>query len=173
MTISKQYRINNYIRVNEVRLIGVNGDQLGVVPTATAVSMAKTAKLDLIEISPNSVPPVCKIADFGKFRYDIEKKEKLARKNQKIVVIKEIKIRPKIDTHDFNTKTGHIDRFLKEGNKVRVTIMFRGREMAHKEIGKALLDKVIAQFTPIADVEQPSKLEGYNMTTLLAPKKGK
>ncbi|OGF55356.1 MAG: translation initiation factor IF-3, partial [Candidatus Firestonebacteria bacterium RifOxyC12_full_39_7] len=93
--------------------------------------------------------------------------------NQKIVVIKEIKIRPKIDVHDFNTKTGHIDRFLKEGNKVRVTIMFRGREMAHKEIGKALLDKVIAQFMPIADVEQPSKLEGYNMTTLLAPKKGK
>ena len=119
--INKQYRLNNYIRVNEVRLIGVNGEPLGVVPIATAMMMAKTAKMDLIEISPNTVPPVCKIADFGKFRYEIEKKEKLARKNQKIVVIKEIKIRPKIDVHDFNTKTGHIDRFLKEGNKVRVT----------------------------------------------------
>ncbi len=137
------------------------------------MSMAKTAKLDLIEISPNTVPPVCKIADFGKFRYEIEKKEKLARKNQKTVVIKEIKIRPKIDVHDFQTKTGHIERFIKEGNKVRVTIMFRGREMAHKEIGKALLDKVLTQFIPIADIEQPSKLEGYNMTALLAPKKGK
>lgn len=135
--------------------------------------MAKSQNLDLVEISPNIVPPVCKIIDFGKFRYEQEKKEKLAKKKQKVVVLKEIKIRPKIDIHDFQTKKAHIERFLKEGDKVKVTIMFRGREMAHKEIGKSLLDKIVAEFAPISELEQQSKLEGYNMTIVMIPKKGK
>jgi translation initiation factor IF-3 len=154
-------------------VIGANNEQLGVLPISQAISAAKAQKLDLVEISSASVPPVCKIVNFGKFRYEQEKKEKAAKKKQKIVVLKEIKIRPKIDIHDLKTKKNHIEKFLKEGNKVKVTIMFRGREMAHKEIGKAILDKIVVEFTPLSDVEQQSKLEGYNMSTVLAPKKGK
>jgi translation initiation factor IF-3 len=132
--------------------------------------MAKAQNLDLVEISPQANPPVCKIMDFGKFKYEQEKKMKLARKKQKVVIIKEIKIRPKIDVHDFQTKKSHIERFLKEGNKVRVTIMFRGREMLHKEKGADILNKVIQDFKDLADVEQQPKLEGYNMTIVLTPK---
>jgi len=171
--INKSYRINNQIRVPEVRVLGVNGEQLGVMATPQALVAAKALALDLVEISSSTVPPVCKIVNFGKFRYEQEKKEKAAKKNQKIVVLKEIKIRPKIDIHDLQTKKNHIKEFIEKGNKVRVTIMFRGREMAHKEMGRDILDKILIEFQDFVEVEQASKLEGYNMAMVLAPKKGK
>ena len=171
--INKAYRTNNQIRVAEVRVLGSAGEQLGVLPIAQAVSAARAQGLDLVEISSSSIPPVCRIVNFGKFKYEQEKKEKAAKKNQKIVLLKEIKIRPKIDIHDLQTKKKHIQSFLDDGNKCKVTIMFRGREMAHKEMGRDILDRIIADFAEIADLEQNSKLEGYNMTMVLAPKKGK
>ncbi len=171
--INKSYRINNQIRVAEVRVLGVNGEQLGVMATPQALAAAKAQALDLVEISSSTVPPVCRIVNFGKFKYEQEKKEKAAKKNQKIVILKEIKIRPKIDIHDLTTKKNHIKDFIEKGNKVRVTIMFRGREMAHKEMGRDILDKILIEFQDFVDVEQASKLEGYNMAMVLAPKKGK
>lgn len=146
---------------------------MGVMPIAQAIAAAKALGLDLVEVSSSSVPPVCRIVNFGKFRYEQEKKEKAAKKNQKIVLLKEIKIRPKIDIHDLQTKKNHIQSFLNDGNKVKITIMFRGREMAHKEMGKDILDRIVADFAEISELEQHSKLEGYNMTIVLAPKKGK
>ncbi|MFH1825193.1 MAG: translation initiation factor IF-3 [Candidatus Firestonebacteria bacterium] len=171
--MEKRYRINNQIRANEVRVLGPNGEQIGVISLSSAVNMARAQKLDLVEISPQVNPPVCKIMNFGKFRYEQEKKLKLAKKKQKVVVLKEIKIRPKIDIHDFQTKKAHIERFLKEGDKVKVTIMFRGREMLHKERGRDILNNVIQEFKDLSEIEQQTKLEGYNMTIVLNPKKGK
>ena len=138
-----------------------------------ALAIAKEKGLDLIEISSDATPPVCKIADLGKYVYDLHKKEKQSKRKQKLVIVKEMKIRPKIDEHDYQTKLNHLIRFLSRGDKTKVTIMFRGREMAHKDIGRKILDRVIENLAELSDVENPPKMEGYNMTLLLSPKRKK
>lgn len=168
--ISKDMRINEEIRVKEVRLIGPENDQLGIVPIKTALSMALEKEMDLVEIAPMAKPPVCRIMDFGKFKYEQSKREKEARKKQKIVNVKEVKIRPNIEDHDLEVKTKNAVKFLTEGDKVKVTLMFRGREMAHAELGKILLKRVAEETKDIATVERLPKVEGRNMIMILAPK---
>ncbi len=163
--------MNHRIRARELRVIGPDGGQLGVLTPEVALAKAQELGLDLVEVSPTARPPVCKIMDYGKYKYDMKKKAAGARKNQHATEIKEIKFRPKIEEHDFDTKTGHVRRFLAEGNKVKLTMMFRGREITHSEIAKAVLDKVAEKLADTAVVEQQPKLEGRNMTMLLAPKK--
>ena len=164
-------RINDRIRTPRCRLIAEDGAQLGIFVTTDALSMADEQGLDLVEIAPNADPPVCKIMDFGKYRYEQEQKAKKARKHQTIIQIKEIKFRPKIDKHDYETKKKHVVRFLESGAKVKVTIMFRGREMVHAERGLAILEKLAAELTELGYVENQPKLEGRNMFMLLAPHK--
>lgn len=174
LTISnKELQINEEIRDREVRLIGSDGAQLGVVPTAKALSMAFEQNLDLVKIAPQAVPPVCKIIDYGKFRFEQTKRDKEAKKNQRIVEIKEIRLSLNIDTHDFETKLGHAIRFLKEGNKVKVSIRFRGREMGHPEQGHTIMRRFAEALSDIANVEKPSKLEGRSMLMFLASKPAK
>lgn len=163
-------RINEEIRVKEVRLVGDNGEQLGIIPVKEALRMAQEKELDLVEVSANAKPPVCRIMDYGKYRYEQSKREKEARKKQKIISVKEIKLRPNIEDHDLQTKSKNISKFLKEGDKVKVTMMFRGREMAHAELGKQLLDKVAVDMQEIANIERQPKIEGRNMIMILAPK---
>lgn len=163
-------RINEEIRVKEVRLVGDNGEQLGIIPVKEALRMAQEKELDLVEVSANAKPPVCRIMDYGKYRYEQSKREKEARKKQKIISVKEIKLRPNIEDHDLQTKAKNIAKFLKEGDKVKVTMMFRGREMAHAELGKVLLDKVAVEMQEIANIERQPKIEGRNMIMILAPK---
>ncbi len=153
----------------KVRLISDSGEQIGIVETEKAVSMAYEANLDLVEIAPNANPPVCKIMDYGKYKYKLEIAEKENRKKQSQVVVKEIKLRPKIDKNDLNTKKRHIEKFLKNGNKVKITIMFKGREIVHKEIGENLLNSIIEELKDVCVVEQRAKLEGRNMITVLGP----
>jgi translation initiation factor IF-3 len=164
-------RINDRIRVSEVRLIDENGEQVGVVPTAQALERARNADLDLVEIAPTAKPPVCRILDYSKYKYEQEQRKKAARKHQQQVTVREMKLRPKIATHDYNTKKGHILRFLKDQNKVKVTIMFRGREQAHPERGEALLRKLAGELAELATIEQEPNQEGRNMTMMLAPVK--
>jgi translation initiation factor IF-3 len=154
-----------------VRLIGVDGSQLGIFTTADAQRIADDQNLDLVEMAPNSDPPVCRIMDFGKYKYEQDMKAKKARKHQTKVEIKEIKFRPKIDTHDYETKKKHVVRFLTAGAKVKVTIMFRGREMVHAERGLAILERLAEDLTELAIVESQPKLEGRNMFMLMAPTK--
>ena len=163
-------RINDDIRVREVRVIDENGQQLGIMATRDAVRIAEEHHLDLVEISPQARPPVCKILDYGKSRYEQQKREKEARKKQKVFEIKEVKLRPGIEDHDFDVKFKNAVRFLADGNKVKVTIMFRGREMSHPELGEVLLDKMAAQLGDTAVVEKKPKIEGRNMTMVVAPK---
>lgn len=163
-------RINDDIRVREVRVIDENGQQLGIMATRDAVRIAEEHHLDLVEISPQARPPVCKILDYGKYRYEQQKREKEARKKQKVFEIKEVKLRPGIEDHDFDVKFKNTVRFLADGNKVKVTIMFRGREMSHPELGEVLLDKMAAQLGDTAVVEKKPKIEGRNMTMVVAPK---
>jgi len=163
-------RSNREIRIPKVQLIGADGANLGVVPTDQALRMAEEAGLDLVEISPNTEPPVCKILDLGKLKYANQKKAAEARKKQKIVEIKEIKMRPNIDTHDYDVKMKAMGRFFDEGDKVKVTLKFRGREMAHQELGMKLLQQVKADTVEIAKVEAEPKLEGRQMMMVLAPK---
>ncbi|MCI2098588.1 MAG: translation initiation factor IF-3 [Succiniclasticum sp.] len=163
-------RINDDIRVREVRVIDENGQQLGIMATRDAVRIAEEHHLDLVEISPQARPPVCKILDYGKYRYEQQKREKEARKKQKVFEIKEVKLRPGIEDHDFDVKFKNAVRFLADGNKVKVTIMFRGREMSHPELGEVLLDKMAAQLGDTAVVEKKPKIEGRNMTMVVAPK---
>jgi translation initiation factor IF-3 len=164
-------RINDRIRVPEVRLIDENGEQVGVVPAAQALERARQADLDLVEIAPTAKPPVCRILDYSKYKYEQEQRKKAARKHQQQVTVREMKLRPKIATHDYNTKKGHILRFLKDQNKVKVTIMFRGREQAHPERGEALLRKLAGELAELATIEQEPNQEGRNMTMMLAPVK--
>ena len=164
-------RINDRIRTPRCRLIADDGAQLGIFVTTDALRMADDQGLDLVEIAPTADPPVCKIMDFGKYRYEQEQKAKKARKHQTIIQIKEIKFRPKIDKHDYETKKKHVVRFLESGAKVKVTIMFRGREMVHAERGLAILEKLAAELTELGYVENQPKLEGRNMFMLLAPHK--
>ncbi|WP_113125454.1 translation initiation factor IF-3 [Neorhizobium sp. 2083] len=163
-------RSNREIRIPKVQLIDAEGVNLGIVPTEQALKMAEDAGLDLVEISPNTEPPVCKILDLGKLKYANQKKAAEARKKQKIVEIKEIKMRPNIDTHDYDVKMKAMNRFFEDGDKVKVTLKFRGREMAHQELGMKLLLQVKDDTTEIAKVEAEPKLEGRQMMMVLAPK---
>jgi translation initiation factor IF-3 len=153
-----------------VRLVKEDGTMVGVVPVREAQTMAEEAGLDLVEISPNASPPVCKILDFGKFKYELQKKENEARKKQKVIEVKEIKLRPGIDEHDYQVKMRSVHRFLEEGDKVKVTMRFRGREMVHQELGMKVLDRVRAELDALAKVEQWPRLEGRQMIMVMAPK---
>ena len=153
----------------EVRLIDEDGNQIGIVASRQAMEIADERGLDLVEISPNSKPPVCKIMDFGKYKYQLEISEKLKKKKQSHIVVKEIKLRPKIDKNDLNTKRRQMEKFLKHGNKVKVTVMFRGREIVHKQIAMDILEGLLEDLKEIAVVELRPKLDGYNMIMVLAP----
>jgi translation initiation factor IF-3 len=163
-------RTNREIRVREVQLIDQDGQNRGVLQTADALQLAEEQGLDLVEIAPNSTPPVCKLLDYGKFKYQSQKKAAEARKNQKTVEVKEIKMRPNIDSHDYDVKMRSMRRFFDEGDKVKVTLRFRGREMAHQEIGLRLLFKVRDEVTDTAKVESDPSLEGRQMVMVLAPR---
>ena len=163
-------RINQDIRAPRVLLIDQSGEKQGVMPLSAALEAAEEAGMDLVEISPNSDPPVCKILDYGKFRFQEQKKKAEARKKQKIVEIKEIKLRPNIDIHDYEVKAKAMHRFFEEGDKVKVTLRFRGREMAHPELGMKLLQKVKSDFEPSTKVEYEPRMEGKQMIMILAPK---
>ncbi|MEE8189147.1 MAG: translation initiation factor IF-3 [Kiloniellales bacterium] len=163
-------RVNTAIAVAEVRLIDADGENVGVVSTADALERADNAGLDLVEISPGAEPPVCKILDYGRFKYEDQKRKNEARKKQKTIDVKEIKMRPNIDHHDYDVKMRSIQRFLGDGDKVKVTMRFRGREMAHQELGLKVLDRVRDQLEEIAKVEQFPKMEGRQMTMVIAPK---
>ena len=170
---STEPRINERIRAPRCRLIGIDGSQLGIFAMTDAQRIAEEQDLDLVEIAPLADPPVCRIMDYGKFKYEQTQKEKLARKHQTKVEIKEIKFRPKIDKHDYETKKKHVIRFLDGGAKVKVTIMFRGREMAHPELGLNILEKLAAELGESAIIETQPKIEGRNMHMLIAPTKKK
>ena len=156
----------------EVRVIGADGAQGGVIPTPEALRLAEEAGLELVEVNPRAVPPVCKIMDFGKFKYETSKKEKASRKHQSTIVLKEIKLRPKTDAHDFDFKVKHIRTFLAEGNKCKLVIVFRGREIVHPETGQAMLDKVVKTVNDIAMVEQRPMMEGRRMVMIIGPRGG-
>ncbi len=173
-TIAKlDHQLNEEIRDKEVRLIGADGVMIGIVSSAEALRMAEEQGLDLAKFSPNAVPPVCKILDYGKFRFDQLKKEKEAKKNQRVVEIKEIRMSPGIDTNDLNTKMRSAVKFLKEGNRVKVTVRFRGREMAHTEIGEVLLINFSEGCAEVANMDKKPKLEGRHMSIFLSPKSAK
>ena len=167
---TKDLRINRQIRAREVLVIDENGVQKGVMNVMAAVSLAEEAGLDLVEVSPNANPPVCKILDFGKYRYEMEKKQREAKKNQAVVKIKEIRMQPKIEKHDLETKSKAIAEFLAEGNKVKVSIRFRGREMAHTENGLVTMKQFADACAEFANIEKAAKLEGKSMMMFLAPK---
>ena len=169
VAITGKLRVNEMIRCPEVRLISGNGEQLGIQPIEEAQRIALEQDLDLVEVAPQASPPVCKIMDYGKFCYEQEQKQKAARKNQSIIVVKEMKMRPKIDIHDYQTKKKHIVRFLSEAHKVKVTIMFRGREMTHTELGLKLLNRLSEELSDMATVEARPRLDGRNMTMVLTP----
>ena len=167
----KGHQLNEQIRDIEIRVIGEDGGQLGIMKTIDAKNMAAEKNLDLVKIAPKSVPPVCKIMDYGKFRFEQKKKEKEARKNQKIIEIKEVQLSINIDTHDFNTKLNHAIKFLQGGAKVKVSIRFRGREMAHTNLGAAVIKRFCEACAEYSQVEKPSKMEGRTMILFLAPRK--
>ena len=164
------HQINEEILDKEVRLIGDQGEQLGIMSVDEALRIATEHELDLVKIAPGSNPPVCKIMDYGKFRFEQAKKEKEAKKNQRVIEIKEIRMSPGIDTNDFNTKLKNAQKFLNDGDRVKVSVRFRGREMAHTEIGADLLKDFAAQCTEIANMDKAPKLEGRNMSMFLSPK---
>ena len=173
-TIAKlDHEINEEIRDKEIRVIGADGAQLGIMSAETALRMAEEQELDLVKIAPNSTPPVCKIMDYGKFRFEQLKKEKEAKKNQHVVEVKEIRMSPGIDVGDFNTKLKNAQKFIADGNRVKVSVRFRGREMAHTDIGKDLLDKFAEQCAETANLDKGAKLEGRMMSIFLSPKTGK
>jgi translation initiation factor IF-3 len=167
--IEKNARVNEDIRAKEVRLVGADGVQIGIKPTEEALKMAEDIDLDLVEVAPQANPPVCKIMDYGKYRYEQTVKMKEARKKQSVVTYKEMKMRPKIDKHDYEIKKKHIERFLNSGFKVKVTIMFRGREMSHTELGKNMLEKLAEELQDLGTVESQPKLEGRNMQIIVGP----
>jgi len=171
--ISTEPRINDRIRTPQIRLIGYTGDQVGVVDIDTALKMADEVGLDLVEIAPDANPPVCKIMDFGKYKYEIAQKAREARQNQTHIVVKEVRMRPKIENHDYETKRAHIEKFLKGGDKVKVTMQFRGREQTRPELGFKLLQRLAEDVALFAFVEFAPKQEGRNMTMVLGPTKKK
>ena len=167
------HQLNEDINDREVRLIGENGEQMGIVSSDEALRIAEERGLDLVKISPQAVPPVCKLMNYGKYRFEQSKREKEARKNQHVVEIKEIRMSPGIDVGDFNTKLKNAQKFLADGNRVKVSVRFRGREMAHTEIGRDLRTKCAEQCAEVANMEKAAKMEGRNMSIFLAPKAGK
>ena len=168
--IQIKIRTNERIRVKEVRVIGDDGEQIGVIPVDKGLKLAKEKNLDLVEVAPNASPPVCRIMDFSKYKYEQEKKERLARKKQKVVHIKEIKLKPNIEEHDYQTKLRHLKRFLGRGDKTKVTLMFRGREMAHVDIGRGLMNRLMKDLSDVAQVERSPILEGRFMVMIMTPK---
>ena len=174
LTISnKELQINEEIRDKELRVIDSDGSQLGVMSSSQALQMAAERNLDLVKIAPQAVPPVCKIIDYGKYRFEQAKREKESRKNQRVVDVKEIRLSLNIDTHDFNTKLNHAKKFIKGGDKVKVSIRFRGREMGHPELGYDIMNKFAEACMDVANIEKPAKLEGRNMLMFLASKPNK
>ncbi len=169
--VISDYSINEQIRDKEVRLIGEDGEQIGIVSVKEAMQMAREADLDLVKISPNAKPPVCKIIDYGKFRYEQMRKDKEAKKKQKVMETKEVRLSPNIDVNDLNTKANQARKFLGKGDKVKVSLRFRGREMAHVNVGKEILDSFYEKLSDIAVVDKPAKLEGRSMVMFLAEKK--
>ncbi|MDX6699213.1 MAG: translation initiation factor [Solirubrobacteraceae bacterium] len=162
-------RINERIRVPEVRLIGDDGNQIGVVKTPEALAYAQERDLDLVEVASEAKPPVCRVLDYSKYKYELEQKQKAARKHQQNITVREIKFRPKIAQHDYDTKKGHVMRFLRDQSKVKITIMFRGREMAHPERGQMILERLAEELEGLAVVEQRPLQDGRNMTMMLGP----
>lgn len=174
MGISKvMHQLNEEINDREIRLIGEDGEQLGIMSADEALNIADERGLDLVKISPQAVPPVCKLMNYGKFRFEQSKREKEAKKNQHVVEIKEIRMSPGIDVGDFNTKLKNAQKFLADGNRVKISVRFRGREMAHTEIGKTLLEKFAEQCAEVSTMEKSAKMEGRNMSIFLAPKAAK
>ncbi|MFF4777263.1 translation initiation factor IF-3 [Microtetraspora fusca] len=171
--MSTEPRINDRIRVPEVRLVGPNGEQVGIVSIGDALKLAQESDLDLVEVAATARPPVCKLMDYGKFKYESAMKAREARRNQAHTIIKEIKLRPKIDPHDYETKKGHVVRFLKAGDKVKVTIMFRGREQSRPELGFRLLQRLAEDVTELGFVESQPKQDGRNMIMVIGPHKKK
>lgn len=174
LPISKQeLQINEQIRDKELRVIDADGTQLGIMSLRQALEIAEQKNLDLVKIAPQANPPVCKIIDYGKYRFEQAKREKEARKNQRVVEIKEVRLSLNIDAHDFETKRNHALRFISEGNKVKVSIRFRGREMGHPELGQEIMQRFAGAMSEVANVEKPAKLEGRTMLMFLAPKPAK
>lgn len=165
-------RVNERIRVREVRVIDESGEQLGIMPPAQALTLAKQRGLDLVEVSSAAVPPVCRIMDFGRYQYLEQKRARQARKHQKTIEVKEIKFRPKVDEHDYQFKKKHIERFLAEGDKVKASVFFRGREIAHPEIGRRILERLVQELGDQAIAESMPRMEGNSMHTILGPKPG-
>jgi translation initiation factor IF-3 len=163
--------LNDRIRSPQVRLVGADGEQIGVVATQEAIRRARELDLDLVEVAPQANPPVCRIMDYGKFKYERDIRQKEARKKQSRTELKEIKFRPKIDAHDYGTKKGHVERFLRGGHKVKVTIMFRGREMTHTDLGRKILDRLVGDLGEMVTVESMPKQEGRNMIMVISPNK--
>ncbi|NYT23589.1 translation initiation factor IF-3 [Alcaligenaceae bacterium] len=171
MATEKAHRINGEIRVPEVRLIGLDGEQLGVVRTSEALQLSEQHDVDLVEIAPNASPPVCKLMDYGKFKYQEQKRQQEAKAKQKIIQVKEVKFRPGTDEGDYQVKMRNLKRFLEEGDKAKVTLRFRGREMAHQELGMRVLERVRDDLGELCQVESMPKLEGRQMVMVLAPRK--
>ena len=167
-----QTRINERIRAPEVRLVDADGEQMGVLSIEKALEQARDADLDLVEVAAEAKPPVCRLLDYSKYKYELEQKAKAARKHQQQINVREIKLRPKIADHDYETKRGHVERFLRQQDKVKITIMFRGREQAHPERGRRLLERLVEDLDTLATVESDPEQEGRNMHMLLAPAKG-
>jgi translation initiation factor IF-3 len=165
-------RVNERIRVREVRVIDDTGQQLGIMPPQQALTIARQKGLDLVEIAATAVPPVCRIMDFGRYQYGEQKRARQAKKHQKIIEVKEIKFRPKVDEHDYQFKKKHIERFLEDGDKVKATIFFRGREMAHPEIGRRILERLVQELSEVAIAESMPRLEGNQMHTILSRRPG-
>ena len=170
---SKELQINEQIRDKEIRVIDSDGSQLGIMPSKKAMELAEQKNLDLVKIAPQATPPVCKIIDYGKYRFEQSKREKEQRKNQRVVEIKEVRLSLNIDTHDFETKKNHAMRFISEGNKVKASIRFRGREMGHPELGQDIMRRFAEAMAEVANVERQPKLEGRTMMMFLAPKPAK
>jgi translation initiation factor IF-3 len=174
MLAKQELRTNEAIRVREVRLVGSDGEQLGIVPTLEALKMAKEQGVDLVEVAPQAKPPVCKLLDYGKFKFEQEKNARESRKKQKLLKMKEVRMQPKIESHDLEFKTRHIQDFLEAGSKVKVTIRFRGRELAHTELGKVVLDRILEMLEIPFQVDRKPAMEGRFMSMILSPSgKGK
>lgn len=169
--ISKDYLVNGDIRAREVRLVGADGEQIGVVPTREALQMARDANLDLVNVAPSAKPPVCRIMDYGKYRYEMQKREKEARKNQKVTEVKEVRFSATIDEHDYQTKLRNVIRFLNADDKVKCSVRFRGREITHASLGQKVLERVAEETKDLAIVERKPRLEGRSMIMILAPDK--
>jgi len=170
VVIARPLRVNQRIRVKEVRLIGPNGEQMGIVPTQDAIQKAQESGLDLVEVASQASPPVCRIMDYSKYKYDQEKKERESRRHQKVVHLKEIKIKPNIEEHDYQVKIHHLRRFLERGDRAKVTMVFRGREMAHMDIGRKVLDRVMSDLSDAGEIEKLPAREGRSIIVNFIPR---